>query len=208
METILIADDHEIVRRGVRMIIESLPQTYSFIEATTGTEVMTALAKHDIQYMILDMMLADGNTFSLIQHIVTNKPQTGILIYSMNAERIYGKRLIKKGIRGFVNKQSSIQELEKAIICLLKREVYLSQALQESLMNESKGRQPDNPIDVLSDRELEVVEYVAAGLGTKEISMKMHLDITTISTYRRRAFAKLNVENMIELNDKFLLYKF
>lgn len=207
MEAILIADDHEIVRRGIRMIIESLPEQHNFIEVATGTEVMQALSKQEIKYMVLDMQLADGNMFSTIQHITESNPRTSILIYSMNAEKIYGRRLIQKGIRGFVNKQASIVELEKAIQSLLKGEVYLSPAMQDALINQSKTTMSDNPIDLLSDRELEVVEYVAAGMSTKEISQKMNLDTTTVSTYRRRAFDKLDVQNMIELKEKFLLYK-
>jgi DNA-binding NarL/FixJ family response regulator len=207
METILLADDHEIVRRGVRMIIESFPQKYDFIEASSCAEVMQALSNQQIRYAILDMFLADGNIFSTIQHITEYSPQIGILVYSMNAEKIYARRLMEKGVRGFVCKQANIEELEIAIRNLLKGEIYLSQDLKEVLFKPNKADLSQNPIDLLSDRELEVVEYVAVGMGAKEIAHKMNLDITTVSTYRRRAFEKLDVQNMIELKDKFLLYK-
>jgi two-component system invasion response regulator UvrY len=207
METILIADDHQIVRRGVRMIIESLPRKYHIIEAATCTEVLHALSGQQIQYAVLDMSLADGNIFAAIQENTHYSRHTHILVYSMNAEKIYARRLMQKGVRGFVSKLAPIEELENAIDSLLKGDIYLSPHLKKDLFGSLKSAPLDNPIDALSDRELEVVEYVLMGMGTKEIAGKMNLDITTISTYRRRAFEKLNVQNMIELKDKFALYK-
>lgn len=206
METILIGDDHEIVRRGVRMIIESFSRPYRFIEAATCTEVIQALSGQQVQYAILDMLLADGNIFSTLQEMSDYK-ETGILVYSMNAEKIYARRLMQKGVRGFVSKQASMEELEIAIRHLLNGEIYLSPALKEAIFVPEKVDLMENPLDTLSDRELEVVEYIAIGLGAKEIAHKMNLDITTISTYRRRAFEKMEVQNVMELKDKFLLYK-
>lgn len=204
METILIADDHEIVRRGIKMIIEGLPGKYEFIEAGSCAEVMQVLSVRRVGYAILDMILSDGNVFSTTQQLTAYTDQTRILVYSMNSEKIYAKRLLQKGIRGFVCKQSNIDELENGIRSLLKGDIYISPHLKEALFTKAS---PENPIDALSDRELEVVEYVAMGMGAKEIARKMNLDITTISTYRRRAFEKLDVQNTIELKDKFLLYK-
>lgn len=207
METILIADDHEIVRRGAKLIIESFPQKYHFIEASTCAEVVKALSGQHVHYAILDMFMADGNMFSNVEQIATLTPHTAMLIYSMNAEKIYAKRLMQKGVRGFVSKRAPIEELEIAIRSLLNGEVYLSAGLKDMLFTQTKIGLVENPVDLLSDRELEVVEYIATGMGTKEIANKMNLDITTVSTYRRRAFEKLDVQNTMELKDKFLLYK-
>jgi len=207
METILIADDHELIRRGVRTIIESLPQKYQFIEAGTCASVLKALSGQIVHYAVLDMFLADGNLFSAMDKISACAERTKMLVYSMNAEKIYASRLMQKGMRGFVSKQASFDELESAIHCLLKGEIYLSPAAKENLFRNAKSGLSGNPVDSLSDRELEVVEYVSIGMGAKEIAHKMNLDITTVSTYRRRAFDKLGVENAMELKEKFLLYK-
>lgn len=207
METVLIADDHEIVRRGIRMLIESFSPKYHIIEASSCAAVAQILSREQVQYAILDMVLADGNILSVIQQIEACSHQTNILVYSMNAERIYARRLIEKGVRGFLCKQTPIEELEKAIRNILNGQVYVSDELKTTLLNNSRTNLTQNPIDGLSDRELEVVEYIAIGMGTKEIAQKMNLDITTISTYRRRAFEKLDVQNTIELKEKFLLYK-
>lgn len=207
METVLIADDHEIIRRGIRMIIESLPGPYQFIEATSCTEVMRAVTSQPVQYAILDMMLADGNLFSDTQLLTQYSDSINILVYSMNAENIYGKRLLQKGIKGFVCKKAGIEELESAIRIVLKGEIYLSPYLQKILFRPSRIDAFENPINSLSDRELEVVEYTIAGMGTKEIAQKMNLDTTTVSTYRKRALRKLDAQNIFELKDKFMQYK-
>jgi two-component system invasion response regulator UvrY len=207
METILIADEQEIIRLGLRTIIESLPQKYNVIEATTCNNIMQLLATRGIKYTILDMFLADGNIFSTVYGLTEHCQTTGILVYSMKSEKIYATRLIQKGIRGFVSKRTTVEELTNAISCLLKGEIYLSPAMKENLVRPGKGNNLQNPIDTLSDRELEVIEYVMTGMGPKEIARKIQLDTTTVSTYRRRAFEKLDVQNLIELKEKFLLYK-
>ena len=204
MPTILIADDHEIVRHAVRMIIESLPGDFEFIEASTCVDAWAALSEQKVEFAILDMALTDGNIFASDQEITNYCEETKILVYSMNAEHLYANRLLQKGVRGFVSKQSSINELKIAISDLLRGEIYLSAAFKESLW---KTSQVKNPIDLLSDRELQVAEYAILGLGSKEIAWKMNIDITTVSTYRRRALEKLKVKNVIQLKEKFQLYR-
>ena len=207
METILIADDHEIVRRGVRTIIESFPKKYNCIEAATCAEVIQLLNTERIHYAVLDMFLADGIFFNAIRQMTEQNHRTSILVYSMNSEKIYARRLMQKGVKGFLSKKSNIGELEIAIQCLLNGEVYLSKSLKDTIFRANNPDVLASPIDLLSDRELEVIEYMATGMGAKEIAQKTNLDITTISTYRRRAFEKLEVDNMIELKDKFMFHK-
>ncbi len=207
MKNVLIADDHEIIRKGIRMLIENFPEKYNFIEASTCKEIVEILSGGEIHYAILDMFLADGNIFSVIQEIAGFSRQTTMLVYTMNEERIYAKRFIEKGVRGFVCKQSGISELEEAIQTVFNGEIYLSPELKETLFNPANSNASGNLIDSLSDRELEVVEYMVMGMGTKKIAQLMKLDTTTVSTYRRRAFTKLDAQNTIELKEKFLLYK-
>jgi len=207
METVLIADDHEIVRNGIRTMIEGISLQYRFIEVSTCADVIKVLSQNRIEYAILDMFLADANIFSTIDVISKYSKLTNILVYSQNAEKIYAKRLLEIGIRGFVSKQASMEELEKALEELLKGNLYLSPELRNLMVHSSPDEASTNPLDNLSDRELEVLEYLAMGLGTKEISQKMKLDITTVSTYRRRAYEKLQVQNFVEMKDKFALYK-
>jgi DNA-binding NarL/FixJ family response regulator len=205
METILIADDHEIVRRGIRMIIQTFPTKYNFIEVGTASAIITALNGQRIHHAVLDVSLADGNILSVIESISAYSHQTNFLIYSMSAARTYAWRLLKSGAKGFLEKQSSMEELEKAIRELLNGGVYLSPELEKELFDPALNSERDNLLNSLTNRELEVVEYLATGLGSKEIANKMKLDITTVSTFRRRAFEKLGVANVIEMKKKLSL---
>jgi two-component system invasion response regulator UvrY len=206
METILVADQQQIIRMGIRTIIETQPQQFIIIEATTCTEVMQILSTQQVRYAILDMFLADGNIFSAMHKFIDHAQVTNILVYAMN-EKLYARRLMQKGIRGFVSKRASVEELNDAIHCLFKGEMYVSEDMKAQLFKPVKADLFENMLDSLSDRELEVVEYVVMGMGPTEIAQKMTLDVTTISTYRRRAFDKLGVHNLIELKDKFQLFK-
>lgn len=205
MGTFLVVDDHEIVRKGVHMIISDLPGTHRVLQAATCKDMMHCLGSEPVDYIILDLLLPDGSSFSTIEKIQEQSPGSSILVYTMNSERIYAKRLLQKGIQGFVSKLAPVDELAKAIKSMLAGTVFISPALtrKDSFMKEVNV----NPIDMLSDRELEVVELVIAGMGIKEISNKMDLDITTVSRFRKRACDKFGVDNNIELKEKFDLYK-
>jgi DNA-binding NarL/FixJ family response regulator len=205
METILIADGHEIVRRGIRVIIEKLSKKYTLIEADTCTAVMHLLSNQQVHYAIFEMSLVDGDIFFEPQNILEHCHGTAIFVYSINPEKIYARWLIQKGVRGYLSKQASMEELSKAINVFLNGDLYLSPSVEKTFYSS-----PDmlgNPIHALSDRELEVVKYMVTGIGTNEIARRMDLYITTVCTYRRRALRKLNVKNIIELKDILQLYK-
>lgn len=207
MGTILIADDHAIVRQGIKMLIENHDRNFNFVEAASCAEVQKIMSDRSIDYAILDLSFSDGNLFSDIEQITEYARKTKILIYSMNPEKIYARRFIGKGAKGFISKQANIKDLENAIQTILRGEIYLSAYMKDSLFSTVKSDALENPLDLLSNRELQIVEYMVLGMGTKEIAGKMNLDITTISTYRRRAFDKLDVQNVIELKEKLSIYK-
>ena len=205
MKTVLIADDHAIVRHVIRLIIEERSPEHNVLEVATCKEVEKILSEQEVDFAIFDMTLADGNMFSFIQSAVERYPLTNILVCSTNPEKIYAKRLIQRGVKGYVWKQGSFNDLESAIHLFLDGGTYISSALKEHLA-QPKMAQTNNPIDSLSDRELEVVEYAVSGMGTKEIAEKMNLEAMTISTFLKRAHRKLEVTNLVELIDKFHLY--
>jgi DNA-binding NarL/FixJ family response regulator len=208
MKTLLIADDHEIVRQGIKMMmIKKFDEEYNLLEASTCKEIEKVIKDQQVHYIVLDMFLIDGNAFAIVDKIIEQYPETGILIYTMNAEKIYARRLMQKGVRGFVSKQASIGELEQGIRSLLHGEIYLSPSLKENISEKDRADDDVNPIDLLSDRELEMVEYLVMGLGAKEIANKMNVVMATVSTYKNRAFEKFGVQTNAELKDKFLLYK-
>jgi two-component system, NarL family, invasion response regulator UvrY len=174
MKTLLIADDHEIVRQGIKMMmIKKFDEEYNLLEASTCKEIEKLIK--DQHYIVLDMFLIDGNAFAIVDKIIEQYPETDIHIYTMNAEKIYAKRLMQKGVRGFVSKQASIGDLEQGIRSLLHGDIYLSPSLKENASEKDRTDNDINPIDLFSDRELEMVEYLVMGLGAKEIANKTNV---------------------------------
>lgn len=208
MGTILIADDHELIRRGIRTVIEGFPEKYNIIEASTCAEVIQQLADSRVQYAIMEMFLADGNLFfSRKNNVLRYTSKTSLFVYSANAEKIYARRLLQKGVRCFLNKKTGFEELTHAIRTFLKDEIYLTASLKEMLAKPSFAGIAENPLEALSDREIEIVENIVTGISTSELAQRLELDISTISTYRRRAFKKLEVSNIIELREKLMAYR-
>lgn len=206
METILLADAHEIIRQGIRSIIKRISRKYKLIEANSCADIRQILSRQRVHYAIADVVLADGNMLFTAQDILKYSHQTKILVYTASSEKLYARRLLEKGVKGYLCKDTSVEELENAIRILLRNEIYLSPYLKETIFKFPKADK-ENPIDTLSDRELAVVESLMLGTLPTEIAKRMDLNITTISTYRRRAFRKLNVQSIIELKDQFLFYK-
>lgn len=208
MKTVLIADDHEIVRLGLRKIV-ALNGDFIFLEASACSEVKSLLSTRHVDYIILDLVLIDGSALSIIDWIIEQFREVRILVYSMNAEKIYADRLLRKGVHRFVNKQAGTMELEQAIKDFLNDKIYSGSMLaEEPSPYANTSNLQKNLIDSLSDRELEVIECIAAGMNTTEIANQMGLAFTTISTIKMRAYKKFGVENDVELKVKFLLYKF
>ena len=204
---ILIADDHAVIRHGIKLLLEKHRTSSIFIEAVCCAEIRQVFSTRQISHAILDLSYPDGNLFSRIEEIEKFSKQAKILVYSMNSERIYARRLMEKGVKGYVSKQADIAELETAIETWLRGELYLSPALREMLFSTIRKEGFVNPFDQLSNRELQIVELLIQGMRSTEIAIQMNLDITTVSTYRRRAFEKLAVENIIELREKLAIYK-
>lgn len=207
MKNLLVADNLEIVRSGVKLLLRPLLKDAQLVEARNCAEILTRIRADRPIFAIMDIYYKDGSIFTLIPTILQLSPYTSILIYTEIPERVYAKRLLQMGVKGYVSKRSSMETLEEAMGKLLKGEMYVSAELQKYFFSNFKTAGQDNPLDLLSDRELQVIEYLSGGMGSKEISKLLSLDITTVSTYRRRACEKLNVTNMIELRDKFILYK-
>ena len=207
METILVADEHELIRRSIRKIIEDFSRQYNFIEARTCTEVIQLLSSGQIQYVIFDPVLADGSIFSVGQTILDYTSLVPMFVFSAKPERIYATQLMRKGMRGYLCKDTSMNELEKAIRIFLLGEIYISAFLRKTLIQATQSEFLVDPIGALSGRELEVAQYMTSGMSTDRIARQLNIDATTAGTYRRRIFKKLDVDNVMELQEKMLVYK-
>lgn len=195
---ILIADDHAVVRKGIKQIILEGLFNVSVDEAVSGLEAEQMALKNSYDIIVLDISLPGKNGLDVLKQLVESKINSKILILSIYAEDQYGIRVIKAGASGFLNKDSAPDELVDAINTLLIGRKYLTHRIAEQMAAQiSFGNK--QPHEMLSDREFQVMQFLANGKTVNEIAIELILSTATINTYRARVLNKLNIRNHAEL---------
>jgi two-component system invasion response regulator UvrY len=200
MPQLLLVDDHSIVRAGLKLLIEDfLPHT-SIHEAEDGDSALRQIKEHDYDLVIMDVNMPHTDSIGTLQTILSFKPATRIIIFSMNSEDVYAKRYLKMGAMGYLRKDAPNEEIKKAISTVLNNKRYISPQLNEKLLTElHSGNKSENPFDNLSPREFEIVQHLAHGDSVADISNKLNLHTSTVGTHKARIFEKLKCNNIIEL---------
>ncbi len=196
---ILIADDHEIVRRGLQQIISEEEGMNVVAEAASAHEVREQLKKHRIDVLTLDLSMPGTTGVQLIDEIVALKKPPAIIVLSVHSEEHYGVRALKAGAAGFMNKEAAPQELVAAIRKVAEGGKYITPALAEKLAQTISRGAKSMPHEDLSDREFEVLRLLASGKTVTEIAGHLHLSPKSISTYRTRILNKMNLKTNAEL---------
>jgi two-component system invasion response regulator UvrY len=199
MISILIADDHTVVRRGVLQILAEAPDMVAAGEASTGGEVLQAVHRNDFDVVLLDIALPDISGLEILKQLRSLKPDLPILILSMYPERQYAIRALRAGAAGYLTKESAPAELIAAIRQVSQGRKYVTQSLAEKLAAELGGEVEQEPHETLSDREYQVMCLLAAGKTITEIATELSLSIKTVSTYRTRILDKLKLENTAQI---------
>jgi len=209
MKQILLVEDHAIVRLATKYLITDLVQPSAIFEAATFGETMSLVAAHTFDLILLDISIPDGAGFTMIPKIREVQPKVLILVFTSLEEQIYALHYIKAGANGFLSKNSSQNEIKKAILSMLESGNYLSSAIQQQLLRNTLENRNigDNPLEHLSQRELEVMDMLLDGLWTKEIAIFLNLTESSVSTYKARIFEKLQVSTLIEMFKKVQFYK-
>ena len=199
MIRVLIADDHAILRRGLKEILVRELDQVTCGEAEDARQALTEVQSHTWDLVILDISMPGRSGLDLLGDLRQTQPQLPILVLSMHAEDQYGKRVLKAGAAGYMNKESAPEELIKAIRKLLAGGRYVSPALAEKLvlaLNQDAGR----PVhETLSSREFEILRMIASGKTVTQIAGELHLSPTTVSTYRTRILGKMNLATTADL---------
>lgn len=195
MRTILIADDHTIIRRGLRTMIDSQFGRSTWIEADRSSEILSALSKYPITHAVLDMQLLDANLIDILPKIKSHYPQLPILVYTMSSEEIYGPKLVHLGVQCFLSKQVQESEVITAFSNFFMGKPFFSSKLKDAMTNQSAA----NPLKTLSERELSVLNYLLKGKTVKDISEIMQIKASTVATYKARIFDKLEISNTMDL---------
>jgi two-component system, NarL family, invasion response regulator UvrY len=208
MQKFLIVDDHDIVRQGLKLLIKDFYPTVDIDEARDGDTAEICLKNESYSLVILDIQMPNTNSFELLDYIINLHPQTKVLVFSMSPEAIYGKRVIKAGAHGYLSKESSMDEVKKALQTIMNDRRYVSHKLLETLVDDDTNGKAANPFSRLSSREFEITTFLLAGLSVSEIAQRVHLQPSTVGTYKSRIFEKLNVSNVIELKELATIYNF
>lgn len=205
---ILIVDDHVIIRRGMKFILESNFGIKEFLETESCQGILEIMKKEPVSHIILDMQLNDGNVISILSELISLYPDVKILVYTMSPEEIFGARILSMGVSGFLNKQASEKEVIQALQHFFDNSTYISPSLKE-LMDQKKNVGKKSEIyKELSERELEVMNFLIKGLGIKDISGILNIKSSTVATFKARIFNKLGVANIIDLKNLSDLYNF
>lgn len=196
---VLIADDHAILRKGlIEILHESFP-TMEYFEASNSIEALQITRKETLDLILLDISMPGRNGLETLKQIRADGIQTPILILSVQPEDQYAIRALKAGASGFLNKDSAPEELINAVNHILKGKKYISSNIVDKLA-QSLSHPLDQPLyETLSDRELQVLKFIASGKTVSEIGREISLTVNTISTYRARILDKLNLKNNAEL---------
>jgi DNA-binding NarL/FixJ family response regulator len=199
MIRVLIADDHPVVRKGLKTILKDATDIKVEGEAGDGLEVMDKIREEDYDVVVMDITMPKLDGIETIARIKAEKPETAILVLSMNPEEVFGMRALKLGASGYLSKDSAPEQLISAIRKVASGRVYISQVLAESLaMSVSKGS-PKLPHELLSDREYQITIMLAQGKALKAIAAELSLSVKTVSTHRTHILEKLKMNNNAQI---------
>ena len=199
MIKILIADDHAIVREGLKQIVADTSDMVVAGEAVNGQEVLEQVQKEDWDLILLDISMPGRGGIDTLKELKIEKPKLPVLVLSMYPEEQYAIRALKAGASGYLTKESAPEELIEAIRKVSKGRKYISESLAETLAFHV-GADFEMPLhETLSDREYQVMLMIATGETVKEIANKLSLSVKTISTNRVRALSKMGMKNNAEI---------
>jgi DNA-binding NarL/FixJ family response regulator len=199
---IFIVDDHPLLRRGLAELINREPDMVFCGEAEDSPSAIKAIAQLKPDLVIVDISLKGYNGIELIKNIKAFDSKIQVLVLSMHDESIYAMRVLKAGAKAYVMKQEVVDKVMEAVRRIRAGKVFVSERVASRMLDQvvvGGDPAPDSPVDLLSDRELEIVNMIGSGLPTREIAAKLHISIKTVESHRARIKEKLNLQNAIQL---------
>jgi two-component system invasion response regulator UvrY len=195
----LIADDHSIVRFGLKTMLEVTFPNCKVDEARNGEEVMDQIRKNDYQLILLDLVMPHTDPSTLLHFIKNSYGHTKVLVISMNEEELYGMWTIQLGAQGYLKKDAPKEELEAAVRTVMAGKKYISNELTNILIESSLDGKSINPFEHLTPREFQVAMLMLQDLSPTKISEILQVQYGTVNTLKHRIFAKLSISSRKEL---------
>jgi DNA-binding NarL/FixJ family response regulator len=199
MIKVLIADDHAVVREGVKHIFAETTDIKVAGEAANGQEVLEHIGKQEYDLLLLDIAMPGRDGLEILKEIKTQKPKLPVLMLSMFPEEQYALRALKSGASGYLTKDSIPHELVKAVRKVLKGGNYISSSFSEKLLTEITSNTSKPLHETLSDREFQIMRMIASGKTMNEIADELSLSSKTVYTYRARILEKMGMKNNMEV---------
>lgn len=199
MIKVLIADDHAVVRQGLKQIVSATTDMTVVAEAINGPDVLQKARSIDWDVMVLDLSMPGRGGFDILLDLQNEMPQRPVLILSVHSEDQYARRVLKAGASGYLTKESVPEELLEAIRRVVSGGKYVSPTLAEQLALAAGAPAAVALHDTLSDREFQVMRMIAAGQSVSQIGNELSLSVKTVSTYRARILQKMNLKTNADL---------
>lgn len=196
---LLLVDDHTVVREGLKRLIDPETNRWSITEAGTGFQALECLRRQPIDLAIVDLSMPGMSGLELTRRIKLEFPSVAVLILTMHSEEQYAIRVLQAGANGYVTKDSAAAELVAAVRKVAAGGVFLSAHLAECMVQQLNGQRPAPDLQLLTNRELEILQRLVSGQRPVDIANELHLSIKTVSTHKTRIQEKLNLDSTAAL---------
>jgi DNA-binding NarL/FixJ family response regulator len=200
---VLIAEDHTLVRAGIRALIDASPELNVVGEAANGREAVEKVGQLQPQLVLLDVAMAELNGIDAARQIHDNHPNTRIIMLSMHEDRQYVFEALKAGATGYVLKSAAFQDLIAAIETVMSNRNYISPSLSDIVMNDyvrrAQGEEKTTAVGQLTGREREVLQLIAEGKSSAEVGAMLHISVRTVDTHRHNIMTKLEIHSIAGL---------
>ena len=206
MTKVMLVDDHDLVRTGIKRLLEDHPNIEIVGEAVSGEEALQQVSVYDPDVVLMDINMPGIGGLEATRKLLQRKPQLKIIVVTMHDDDLFPQRFLKAGALGYITKGAKVEEMLQAIRTVMANKRYLSPAIAQQIALGQVGEEVTSPFDNLSERELQVLLMMMDGQSIGAISEKLCLSPKTVSTYRTRLYAKLGVQNDIELARLALLH--
>lgn len=203
---VLIADDHPLITEAFTYLLRQNFNVKTLLLTSRTDDLLKLMKENKIDLILLDVLLEDGTSLNMIEHLKRLWPDTKILVQSIFSEEGFGKRIIDSGADGFISKKENSREMLHAIKMVLDGKKYLSEDLVYELAFKTERGKEENPFIQLTSREFEIVVYLLEGLSVGEVSRMINVQRTTVSTHKAKAFEKLEVANLLQLQQLAVLH--
>jgi DNA-binding NarL/FixJ family response regulator len=202
MKKICIADNFPVVLNGLKQHFESIPSVNVVATASNLEELLQQLQKKDIDVIVMDIDLSGVHSVRDVKALLKDFPSTKIVIFTNVSENMYAPTLFKAGVSAYITKTTKLKDIDAILIKVANGEIVISENAQKQIELLGRGKKSERLFKKLSTRETEVLRYLNDGKKNKEVAEILGLDEKTISTYKLRLLAKLNVTNLVDLLHK------